>query len=81
MARTIHLRNQLQNLKKGTLNINEYVVMMKGIADSLIVAGQVVSDQDLVGYILGGVGQEYDPVVVTITAKEDALHFRRLNFF
>ena len=67
----MHLRHQLQTLKKGSLSVNDYVVKMKGIADALTSSSQVVTEYDLVSCILEGFGQEFDPVVVTITAKKE----------
>ncbi|KAK2652929.1 hypothetical protein Ddye_012785 [Dipteronia dyeriana] len=55
MARTMYQRHQLQTVKKGALSINEFMVKMKGIADSLTASYQVITEQDLVSCILGGV--------------------------
>ncbi|KAL5845588.1 hypothetical protein ACOSQ3_009112 [Xanthoceras sorbifolium] len=71
MARIMHIRSQLQNLKKGALSITEFAVKVKGIVDSLTAAGQIISIIDLVAYILGGLGQDFDPVIATITAKKE----------
>ncbi|KAL5764945.1 hypothetical protein ACOSQ2_017539 [Xanthoceras sorbifolium] len=74
LARVLHLRSQLQTLKKRSLSVTNYIVKMKGITDLLLAVGQTVTERDLVAYILGGIGQEYDPVVVTITTtKEDVI--------
>ncbi|KAL5778638.1 hypothetical protein ACOSQ2_009375 [Xanthoceras sorbifolium] len=61
MARIMHIRSQLQSLKKGTLSITEFVVKIKGIVDSLTTTGQIIPEIDLVAYILGGLSQEFDP--------------------
>lgn len=42
---------------------------MKLLADNLVAAGNIVTDEDLTLYILNGLGQEYDPVVVNATAR------------
>ncbi|KAK2641126.1 hypothetical protein Ddye_022889 [Dipteronia dyeriana] len=44
---------------------------MKGIVDALTSSSQVVIEYDLVSCILGGFGQEYDPLMVTITTKKE----------
>lgn len=44
---------------------------MRVIADGLQAAGQPVADNNLIMYIMGGVGAEFDAVVVTLTARGD----------
>ncbi|KAL5794470.1 hypothetical protein ACOSP7_003064 [Xanthoceras sorbifolium] len=80
MARIMHIRSQLQNLKKGALSITEFVVKMKGIVDSLTAAGKIITEIDLVAYILGGLGQEFDPVIATITAKKEDITLQEAQF-
>ncbi|KAL5850415.1 hypothetical protein ACOSQ3_008470 [Xanthoceras sorbifolium] len=80
MARIMHIRSQLQSLKKGALSITEFVVKMKGIVDSLTAASQIISEIDLVAYILGGLGQEFDPVIATITAKKEEITLQEAQF-
>ncbi|KAL5778799.1 hypothetical protein ACOSQ2_009536 [Xanthoceras sorbifolium] len=80
MARIMHIRSQLQNFKKGTLSITEFVVKMKGIVDSLTAAGQIIPEVDLVAYILGGLGQEFDPVITIITAKKKDITLQEAQF-
>lgn len=53
---------------------------MRGIADSLNVAGQVISDEDLVLYILGRFGSEFVPVAVNPTSRQDALSLSEAQF-
>ncbi|KAL5812590.1 hypothetical protein ACOSQ3_027540 [Xanthoceras sorbifolium] len=53
------------------MSITTYIVKMKGIADLLMAAGQTVTERDLIAHILGGIGQEYDPIVASITSKKD----------
>ncbi|KAL5845201.1 hypothetical protein ACOSQ4_011159 [Xanthoceras sorbifolium] len=38
MARIMHLRSQLQTLKKGSMKISEYIVKIKGVVDALMAA-------------------------------------------
>lgn len=72
-ARVMNLRFQLQTLKKGSLSIDEFVLKMKTIAESLHDVGHVLSDDDLVMHLLGGLGPEYDVVVVNLTTRNDLL--------
>ncbi|KAL5848351.1 hypothetical protein ACOSQ4_006364 [Xanthoceras sorbifolium] len=66
----MHLRSQLQTLKKGALKISDYIVKIKAVIDALMAAGQVITEQDLVAYILEGLGLEFDPVVCNIASKK-----------
>lgn len=45
---------------------------MKTFAHELMIAGQPISDDELVLYILGGLGPEYESVVVSLTSKDSA---------
>ncbi|KAL5805043.1 hypothetical protein ACOSQ3_031843 [Xanthoceras sorbifolium] len=81
MARVMHLRSQLQTLKKGSMKVSEYIVKIKGITDSLMAAGQIISEQDLVAYILGGLGLEFDPVICNIASKKDEITLQDAQFF
>ncbi|KAL5744076.1 hypothetical protein ACOSP7_026929 [Xanthoceras sorbifolium] len=75
----LHLRSQMQNLKKGSINMGDYVLKMKGFADSLTAADQRTTAQDVILSVLNGLGLEYDPVVVHITSREDLLLLVRHN--
>ena len=68
--RLLHLRFLLQTTKKGSLSIEDYFMKMKTIAQDLMSAGQSVSDDEFVLYILGGLGLEFDSVVVNLTSKD-----------
>ena len=51
--------------------IEEYFVKMKNLADLLNVsASQTVTDDELLWYILGGLGSEYEFVVVHLTSRQ-----------
>ncbi|XP_062075179.1 uncharacterized protein LOC133779204 [Humulus lupulus] len=79
-ARILQLRFQLQSLKNGSLSIHDYILKMKTIADGLTAAGQVFSDDDLILYILGGLGPEYDSVVINLTSRGDRLTLSEVQF-
>ena len=55
-ARILQLRLSLQTLKKGSSSIEDYILKMKARANDLLVAGQAISDDELILYILGGLG-------------------------
>nr|XP_016474014.1 PREDICTED: uncharacterized protein LOC107795821 [Nicotiana tabacum] len=51
----------------------DYLQKMKTLADNLVVVVQPVIDDDLVLHILGGLGPEYDTLVVSVTSRFDGI--------
>ena len=51
------------------MSIADYIWKLRGIADTLSAAGQVIIDEELVMYILGGLNCEYDPAVINLTSR------------
>ncbi|XP_031273839.1 uncharacterized protein LOC116132327 [Pistacia vera] len=68
-SRALHLRNLLQTTQKGSMNVSEFVKKMKSFAENLSGSGQVISDEDLLQYVLDGLGPEFDAVVVNLTSR------------
>ena len=58
--RILQLRFSLQTTRKGAEFVEEYILKMKGISHALIAAGQHVSDDELILYILGGLGFDFE---------------------
>ncbi|RVW59231.1 Retrovirus-related Pol polyprotein from transposon RE1 [Vitis vinifera] len=79
-ARTLQLRFMLQSLKKGALSINDYVLKMRNIADMLSTSGKPVPDEDLILYILGGLGPEFETIVVNITSISEAISLQEAHY-
>ena len=55
-AQILNLRFLLQPTKKGSMSVENYFLKMKSVAHDLMVAEHPISDDDLVLYILGGIG-------------------------
>ena len=55
------------------MTVSDFYSKMKNFADNLTASGNPITEEDLVLYILAGLGSEYDPVVVNITARSDTL--------
>ncbi|PON76987.1 hypothetical protein PanWU01x14_029960 [Parasponia andersonii] len=72
-ARLLQLRFQLQTVKKGSMTINDYFLKMGGITENLAAAVQVPSDDELLLYILGGLSNEYDPVIMNLTSRQESV--------
>lgn len=52
------------------MSIDEYVLKMHNIADSLMSVGYLINNDELILYILGGLGNEYESMVVKLTSIE-----------
>lgn len=65
----VQLKKQLQNLKKGGLSINEYVLKIKILTDDLESASCVVSEEEKLMYVLRGLDESFDNIFSTITEK------------
>ena len=74
-APLLHVRFLLQTTKKGTMSIEDYVLKMKSFAHELMSAGQLIPDDELVIYILGGLSTEYESVTVNLTFKDSVTQY------
>ena len=80
-ARVLQLRAMLQNLKKGDMSVEEYFVKMKNLADLINISGdQNFTDEELLLYILGGLGSDYESVVVHLTSRQGAIYLEEAQF-
>ena len=67
LANSTHTRFQLMSLQKGTKTILEYLGLAKHLVDQLASIGQPVQNDDLVTYVLNGLGLEYEILILTLT--------------
>ncbi|KAL3644258.1 Helix-loop-helix protein 2 [Castilleja foliolosa] len=67
-AKTLQYKLQLQTTKKGNSSMRDYLAKIKMCCDLLATTGNAVSQSDQIMHILSGLGSEYDPVMVTVTA-------------
>ncbi|KAJ9675317.1 hypothetical protein PVL29_024318 [Vitis rotundifolia] len=72
-ARIMQLRLEFQTTRKGSLSMMEYILKLKMIIDNLAVIGEPISERDQVLQLLGGLGVEYNPIVASLTSREDDL--------
>ncbi|KAL5770425.1 hypothetical protein ACOSP7_014579 [Xanthoceras sorbifolium] len=72
-SRILHLKSQMQTLRKRSMSITAYIMKMKVLADNLTAAGHLTTDQDVVMSVLNGLGLEYDSVIVHITSRQDVI--------
>jgi histone deacetylase 1/2 len=69
-ARVKKLKLQLRLLKKDK-SINEYLLEIKKIVDSLATIGSAVSEEDHIEAIMDGLPEEYDSFVTSVTSRLD----------
>ena len=69
-TRALQLRLSLQTMKKGNNSVKDCILKMKSLAMSLMAAGQQIIDDELILYILGGLGLELEAVIVNLTSRE-----------
>ena len=80
MARVLQLKQEMQNIKKGSLSVSEFFLKIKILGDSLRAAGQVVSEYDMVLSVVNGLGHDYDAVVVIVTSQHKSMSFQEAQF-
>ncbi|CAJ2659451.1 unnamed protein product [Trifolium pratense] len=70
-SRARQLRSELKNTKKHSRTVNEYLLRIKSIVNSLIVIGDVVSEREQVEVILEGLTEEFNPFVMMVYSRSD----------
>lgn len=78
-ARILNCCFLLQSTKKGSSTVEAYFLKMKSLAHDLALARRPLSEVDLVLFVLGGLGSEYESVVVNLTS-EDSLTLPEAQF-
>jgi len=58
-ARKMQFKQELHNLQKNKMNINDYSTKVKNLADALASIGAPVDDEDLVAVTLNELGKDY----------------------
>ena len=66
--------------RKSFLKINDYILKMWNIVDTLLAFGKIISNDDLTLYILGSLILEYNFVIVNITSRSDNTSLQEMQF-
>ncbi|KAK1606785.1 hypothetical protein QYE76_030467 [Lolium multiflorum] len=74
-ANVRNIRRQLQSLRKEDRSAAEYMHMMKALADSMAAAGSPISDDDLVDYIITGLGSAYNGIAASLTVGNKSVPY------
>ncbi|XP_071676883.1 uncharacterized protein [Lolium perenne] len=70
MARSMAIRNKLGDLKKLDKSVTAYYNEAKELADILSSIGQPLRDSEFIGYILKGLGEDYDSLVENVEGRD-----------
>ncbi|OUZ99412.1 hypothetical protein BVC80_8537g10 [Macleaya cordata] len=63
----LHMKKELQNIKKGSRSMQDYITHAKMLADSLAASDCEVTDRELQHSILSGLDSSYDSIVTSLT--------------
>lgn len=69
-ARVVQIRVDLTTTKKGDLSAGDYFSRIKGLASELAAANSPISDDEVIVYLLAGLGPDYDSFVTSMTTKD-----------
>ena len=61
-------------LKKGSMTLSAYFNKMKTLGDDLAAAGKVITDPEMVSFMLNGLDMDYNPVVSSIMGSIDPIN-------
>jgi len=84
-ARIVNVRIALATTKKGNSSAAEYFAKMKSLGDEMAAAGRHLDDDELVEYIITGLGEDFTSLVTALTARVEPisvgeLYSQLLNF-
>ena len=73
------LRSDLRRLTKGSLTINELMVRVREISESLTSIGDPVPVRNLIEVVLDSLPEEYDSIVAAVNSKEEVSSLEELE--
>ncbi|KAK4415341.1 hypothetical protein Salat_2641500 [Sesamum alatum] len=72
-ARIVQIRVDLATTKKLDLSAADYFRKIKGLSSEMAAAGNALRDDEVIAYLLAGLGPDYDPFVTSMTTKREPL--------
>jgi hypothetical protein len=63
----------LSNIKKADMTATAYYHKMKGYADTMASLGHPLTDEEILDYILAGLGAEYESLITSITTRDEPI--------
>lgn len=84
-ARSVNIRIALATTKKENSSVAEYFAKMKSLGDDMAAAGRPLEDEELVEYIITGLGEDFSSIVSALCARVEPisvgeLYSQLLNF-
>jgi hypothetical protein len=81
-ARIVQIQIELFTTKKRCLSTADYFRKIKGFASELAAADAPLHDEEVIAYLLAGLGPDYDSFVTSMTTKKEALMLDNVyNYF
>ncbi|KAL5811844.1 hypothetical protein ACOSQ3_026794 [Xanthoceras sorbifolium] len=80
MAKILQLRQQLQTTKKRSDSMADFILKIKNIGDLLLTVGEELNEKDLLLSLMGGIGHEYDPVIILIANQHKTMSLEDAQF-
>ncbi len=74
----MQLKQELHNLQKDKMNINDYSTKVKNLADVLAYIRTLINDEDLMVMTLNGLGKDYSQLYTSITVQKTFPDFQDL---
>lgn len=77
--KVMQLRIQLASLqKKSSTALADYYQKVKGIADTLAAIGEPLKEQEVIAYLLTGLGPDYDSLITSFMTCETLMNLSEL---
>jgi hypothetical protein len=77
-ARKVQLKQELHNLHKNKMNISDYSIKVKNLADALAFIGAPIDDENLVAMTLNGLRKDYNQFRTSILVRKTFPNFQDL---
>lgn len=65
----MQLKNSLLTMKYGLITINDLVRKIKDVADAHVSSGQEINEEELIHFIVDGLGPKFDVVIGHVVLK------------
>jgi len=77
-ARKMQFKQELHNLQKNKMNINDYSTKVKNLAYALASIGAPIDDEDLMAVTLNGLRKDNSQFYTSITVRKTFFDFQDL---
>lgn len=78
-GRSNQIRQQLKRSSKGTKSINDYIRGIAEKSDQLALLGSPVAHEDLLDYIIDGLGEDYRAIVEMVYGRDSPITLEKLH--